>query len=55
VGARRTWIQLGNDADGGKLCRSMYVRKSRGMAHSGDVRRLTLSENGIHLVDGPRP
>jgi circadian clock protein KaiC len=30
-----TWIQLANEVVDGTLCRSMYVRKSRGMAHSG--------------------
>jgi circadian clock protein KaiC len=48
-----TWIQLANEVVDGTLCRSMYVRKSRGMAHSGKVRVLQLGEDGIHLADGP--
>jgi circadian clock protein KaiC len=46
-----TWIQLDNENVDGTLCRSLYVRKSRGMAHSGRVRRLHLGATGINLSD----
>ncbi|MCU1392795.1 MAG: circadian clock protein KaiC [Ilumatobacteraceae bacterium] len=45
-----TWIQLGNEEVSGRLHRSLYLRKSRGMAHSERVRELVLGSHGIHLV-----
>jgi circadian clock protein KaiC len=44
-----TWLQLGNDGEDGRLRRTMFVRKSRGMGHSGDIRSLSLGDDGIHL------
>jgi circadian clock protein KaiC len=44
-----TWVQLGNEAVDGRLCRSLYLRKSRGMGHSERVRELALDGQGIHL------
>ncbi|MCU1398774.1 MAG: KaiC 1 [Acidimicrobiales bacterium] len=44
-----TWIQLSNEERDGRLVRAMYVRKSRGMAHSERVRVLELDRNGITL------
>ena len=46
-----TWIQLGNDEIDGSMRRAMYLRKSRGMAHSERVRQLVLRADGIHLID----
>jgi circadian clock protein KaiC len=49
-----TWISLRNvEADGGRT-RFLYILKSRGMAHSSQVRRFTLTDNGIELSELPR-
>lgn len=51
-----TWLQLGNDGEDGQLHRTMFVRKARGMGHSGDIRSLVLGDDGIHLREsGRRP
>jgi circadian clock protein KaiC len=51
-----TWILLANDEVGGKHRRGLYVLKSRGMAHSNEVREVALTDRGLQVVDaaGPR-
>ena len=44
-----TWIVLANDAAGGRHHRGLYVLKSRGMAHSNDLREFALTDHGLHL------
>ena len=44
-----TWLLLRNTEESGQRNRSLYVLKSRGMAHSHDVRDFRLSNNGIEL------
>jgi len=44
-----TWIVLGNDAVNGRHHRGLYVLKSRGMAHSNELREFALTEHGLHL------
>ena len=44
-----TWIQLDNENEAGQMRRTLFVRKARGMAHSGTVRRLHLADDGITL------
>jgi circadian clock protein KaiC len=44
-----TWIVLANDAAGGRHHRGLYVLKSRGMAHSNDLREFSLTDHGLHL------
>jgi len=44
-----TWIVLGNDAVNGRHHRGLYVLKSRGMAHSNDLREFALTDHGLHL------
>jgi circadian clock protein KaiC len=45
-----TWIMLGNDAVGGEHRRAIYVLKSRGMAHSNEVRELALTDQGLQVL-----
>jgi circadian clock protein KaiC len=52
-----TWIVLANDDDGGHHRRGLYVLKSRGMAHSNELREFALTDHGLRMVDaagGPR-
>jgi circadian clock protein KaiC len=46
-----TWIVLGNDDVGGYHRRGLYVLKSRGMAHSNELREFTLTDEGLHMLD----
>jgi circadian clock protein KaiC len=46
-----TWILLANDDIGGGHRRGLYVLKSRGMAHSNEVREFVLSDHGLRTVD----
>ncbi|HYG34313.1 MAG TPA: circadian clock protein KaiC, partial [Clostridia bacterium] len=46
-----TWILLRNLEHSGERNRALQVLKSRGMAHSNQVREFQLSSRGIELVD----
>ena len=46
-----TWLLLRNVEFTGERNRTIFVQKSRGMAHSNQVREFVLSDNGIDLVD----
>ena len=46
-----TWLLLRNIEFNGERNRTIFVRKSRGMAHSNQVREFILSDTGIDLVD----
>jgi circadian clock protein KaiC len=46
-----TWILLANDEVGGEHRRGVYVLKSRGMAHSNEVREFVLTDRGLQVVD----
>ncbi len=46
-----TWLLLRNVEYNGERNRTIYVLKSRGMAHSNQVREFVLSDKGIDLVD----
>jgi circadian clock protein KaiC len=47
-----TWVLLRNvETLSGERNRLLYVLKSRGMAHSNQVREFVLSDRGIHLTD----
>lgn len=46
-----TWILLRDIECGGERNRVLYVLKSRGMAHSNQVREFMLTDNGIELLD----
>ena len=46
-----TWLLLRNVEFDGERNRTIFVRKSRGMAHSNQVREFVLSDAGIDLVD----
>jgi len=46
-----TWLLLRNVEFNGERNRLLYVLKSRGMAHSNQVREFVLSDAGINLVD----
>jgi circadian clock protein KaiC len=46
-----TWLLLRNIESGGERNRGLYILKSRGMAHSNQVREFMLSDKGIQLLD----
>ena len=46
-----TWLLLRNIEHNGERNRTLQVLKSRGMAHSNQVREFILSKRGIELVD----
>lgn len=46
-----TWIHLDYRAESGERNRGLSIIKSRGTAHSNQVRELTLSANGVELAD----
>lgn len=46
-----TWIFLRDVESSGERNRCVYILKSRGMAHSNQVREFRLSDHGISLVD----
>jgi circadian clock protein KaiC len=46
-----TWLLLRDIELGGERNRGMYVLKSRGMAHSNQIREFLLTEHGIELKD----
>jgi circadian clock protein KaiC len=46
-----TWILLRAIESGGERNRGLYILKSRGMAHSNQIREFRLSHQGIELLD----
>ena len=46
-----TWLLLRDIEIGGERNRGLYILKSRGMAHSNQIREFRLSEEGIDLLD----
>src|SRR5262249_37871548 len=46
-----TWLLLRDIELGGERNRAMYVLKSRGMAHSNQIREFLLTDRGIQLLD----
>jgi circadian clock protein KaiC len=46
-----TWILLRNVEENGERNRTLYLLKSRGMAHSNKVREFVLTSRGIRLLD----
>lgn len=46
-----TWIEVRDLEAGGERTRTLHVLKSRGMAHSNQVREFIMSRKGIQLVD----
>src|SRR5262249_52593831 len=46
-----TWLLLRDLELGGERNRAMYVLKSRGMAHSNQIREFLLTDHGIELAD----
>lgn len=46
-----TWLLLRDYENNGERNRLMYVLKSRGTAHSNQVREFVISNNGIHLAE----
>jgi circadian clock protein KaiC len=46
-----TWLLLRDVEDGGRRSYALYVLKSRGMAHSHEMREFMLTDNGIRLGD----
>ncbi len=46
-----TWLLLRDIEIGGERNRGLYVLKSRGMAHSNQIREFRLTDHGIELLD----
>jgi circadian clock protein KaiC len=46
-----SWIALKTIEGNGERNRALYILKSRGMAHSNQVREFVLSDSGIQLLD----
>lgn len=46
-----TWLHVQNTEGNGERNRVLYVRKSRGMAHSNQIREFLLTGQGIELAD----
>jgi circadian clock protein KaiC len=46
-----TWILLRDLESSGERNRGLYILKSRGMAHSNQIREFRLTDNGVHLRD----
>ncbi|WP_312419725.1 circadian clock protein KaiC [Anaerospora hongkongensis] len=46
-----TWIALQNIENNGERNRGLYLLKSRGMAHSNQIREFVLTDRGIELLD----
>jgi circadian clock protein KaiC len=46
-----TWLLLVTLESGGERNRGLYVLKSRGMAHSNQIREFLLTSRGIELID----
>jgi circadian clock protein KaiC len=46
-----TWLQVRDLEKDGERTRALYVMKSRGMAHSNQVREFLITNDGIQLVD----
>jgi circadian clock protein KaiC len=46
-----TWLLVRDIESGGERNRGLYVLKSRGMAHSNQIREYRLSNQGIELLD----
>jgi len=46
-----TWVLLRDIELNGERNRGLYILKSRGMAHSNQIREVLLSDRGIELVD----
>jgi circadian clock protein KaiC len=46
-----TWILMRNIEAGGERTRGIFVLKSRGMAHSNQIREFLLTDHGIKLLD----
>ncbi|MGA2142329.1 MAG: circadian clock protein KaiC [Brevinematales bacterium] len=46
-----TWLLLRDIDIGGERNRAMYILKSRGMAHSNQIREFILTDHGVELLD----
>lgn len=46
-----TWLLLRNIEQGGERNRGLFVLKSRGMAHSNQIREFVMSRHGVRLID----
>ncbi|MFO7965480.1 MAG: circadian clock protein KaiC [Desulfobacterales bacterium] len=46
-----TWIMLNEIESSGERNRGLYIIKSRGMAHSNQIREFLLTDSGVNLLD----
>jgi circadian clock protein KaiC len=50
-----TWIMLEDIRDRGERKRGIHVLKSRGMAHSNQIKEFLIGDKGIEIAEGLRP
>jgi circadian clock protein KaiC len=50
-----TWVVLANEDIGGHHRRGLYVLKSRGMAHSNELREFVLTDHGLEIAANGGP
>ena len=48
-----SWIMVENRHDGNDLARRLHIIKSRGMAHSAEMRRMLITKSGVQLIGIP--
>jgi circadian clock protein KaiC len=48
-----TWMVLANDSVDGRHRRGLYLLKSRGMAHSNELREFVLTDQGLNMHEAP--
>ena len=48
-----TWLVLANEDVRGRHRRGLYVLKSRGMAHSNELREFAITDRGLNMRNGP--
>jgi circadian clock protein KaiC len=48
-----TWLVLANEDIRGHHRRGLYVLKSRGMAHSNELREFAITDHGLNMRNGP--
>jgi circadian clock protein KaiC len=50
-----TWLVLANEDVSGRHRRGLYVLKSRGMAHSNELREFAITDHGLNMRNGAAP
>jgi len=50
-----TWLVLANEDVSGRHRRGLYVLRSRGMAHSNELREFAITDHGLNMRNGDEP